>query len=260
MSERQRRLEDGFFGASGEAVVKRADAFSSIDPLKRPGRSEGRVLLFSIVLGALLAATAGWLASTEGEALPTQSVSAMAELASAHAVEPRRPTMRPRNTRLAALLQGGEAAEEVRMPQGVEAERPAEAAPVPVEPVGAGAPEVVVAEPVVRHPSLVLADQRVQAEDFEGALAALHNAPAGFETDALRGHALYELGRDDEALKALLAAQATRPEHGRTLLLLGSLQRQSEPAASARAYRAFLAAHPDAPEASEVRQILEGLN
>ncbi|MCB9544503.1 MAG: hypothetical protein H6706_01255 [Myxococcales bacterium] len=238
MSDRERggrRLEESFFSADGDVVAARAAAFAHLDPRQRPERSERRVFAGVLALTTLVVAVLAWMAPTPGAA-PTERKSAAAQTAPAsppsQAVESAEVDAPP-PSRLAAVLHGDVPA----------APPPAVAAPATAAPVD--------------DPAVAAARKSLESEDFEGAIAALDRAPAGFDRQALRGFALYELGRDQEALEALKGALTLRPDHAETLLLLGSLQQTQDPVAAGATYRAFLAAHPEAPEAAEVRTILE---
>ena len=253
MSERQQRLEEGFFGASTDAVAARADAFSDLDPARRTGRLEGRVFGLAVLGGAMLVAVLGWMAPRAGMAPATEKSSAGATSAPVRSpARPAPPVYRPESDRLAALLGVG-------APQAP-GSAPASVAPASVATSGAlDAGRVTEAAPAsdAGESAVALARKRMESGDFAGALAALDAASTHFEARALRGHVLYELGRDQEALEALRQALAERPDHAASLLLLGSLQQAADPEAAGQTYRTFLQAHPNAPQAAEVRQILE---
>ncbi len=244
MSERLQNLEEGFFGATTDSVVARADAFSDLDPVQRPGRAEGRVFGLALLGGGILVAVLGWFAPLAGQEAGTERASEGATSAPAHGtVRPSAPVYRPESERLAALLGVGAA--------------PASGAPtIPAAPASV-ASATLSSGPVDGIRAVDLARKRMESADFAGALAALDDVPGSFEARALRGHVLYELGRDQEAQRALEAALAERPDHAPSLLLLGSLQQVADPQAAGQTYRTFLQAHPDAPQAAEVRQILE---
>lgn len=258
MSERQQRLEEGFFGASTDAVAARADAFSDLDPARRTGRLEGRVFGLAVLGGAMLVAVLGWLAPRAGVAPATEKSSAGATSAPVRSpARPAPPVYRPESDRLAALLGVGAPQAPGSAPASV---APASVAPASVATSGAlDAGRVTEAAPAgdAGESAVALARKRMESADFAGALAALDAASTHFEARALRGHVLYELGRDQEALEALRLALAERPDHAASLLLLGSLQQAADPEAAGQTYRTFLQAHPNAPQAAEVRQILE---
>ncbi|MEZ4472257.1 MAG: hypothetical protein R3F60_15970 [bacterium] len=242
MSERERggrRLEEIFFSADGDVVAARAASFAHLDPRQSPERSERRVFAAVLVATSLVVAFLAWLAPDPNAAAPTERKSAAAQTAPAsppiRAVESAEAVEAPTPSRLAAVNQGAE----------------------PAAPGGAAAPASEAAQ--ADDPAIAAARTSMDAEDFEGALAALDRAPAGFDRQALRGFALYELGREQEALESLKGALAVRADHAETLLLLGSLQQVQDPAAATATYRTFLTAHPDAPEAAEVRTILARL-
>ncbi len=73
---------------------------------------------------------------------------------------------------------------------------------------------------------------------------------------ALLGRACYELGRERDALGALLEARKAGEAGVHTLLLLGDLLQNRDTGGAREAYQAFLAHHPSSPHAQEVAAIL----
>ena len=239
--------EQDFFSARDPQ--SRADAYADFDPELQPARAERRIFAYiGVGIIALLAVIYALMpdvptenagpakpkvAQTTDKASPTSSPAA-AKIAPVSAAKAAPASARP--SRLARLL------EKNASPQ-------AGAAPSP--PVAASATPL----PATR----LHASARAQIVDgeFDRALETLTDSAKGFDTHALRGWALYELGRDADARRNLEAALAVRPDHAESLLLLGSLQQTRDDDAAKETYRAFLAAHPNAPQASEVRQILD---
>jgi cytochrome c-type biogenesis protein CcmH/NrfG len=220
-------LEEDFFAA--EDAQSRADLYADFDPDAQPARAERRIFLFIgvgllIVLGLVF-----WMMpATEADSASPKST---ASVAAAKAPASKAAPPPQRGSRLARLLKRNASA--------------AGAAPSPPVPA-----------PAAESDGLDAVRQHIEAEEFDQALSALGDAD-GFQAQALRGWALYELGRDADARRALRAALALRPNHPESLLLLGSLEQSRDHSAAKQTYEAFLAAHPNAPQAREVRQILE---
>lgn len=229
----------------------RADAYADFDPDLNPARAERRVFAFIglgllVLLGVVYALmpdtpaddAAKAKAAQKGAAAPPASKAMAASAPRSNAPQSAAPASvtSTRQSRLARLLQKNAS------PQ-------AGAAPSP--PAAASAP------PLPATPTHAAARAQITDGEFDRALATLSDAPDGFDTHALRGWAMYELGRDADARRNLEAALAVRPDHAESLLLLGSLQQTRDDDAAKATYRAFLAAHPNAPQAGEVRQILD---
>lgn len=224
-------LEEDFFAA--QDAQARADRFADFDPATQPVHTERRIFLF---IGVGLAVALGviyWLMpATDAAPDPAAPSAALtpastAPASTAPASTAPASTAPARTSRLARLLKANASA--------------AGAAPSP---------------PVAAPAEFGTARQQIEAGAFDQALATL-GAADGFEAQALRGWALYELGRDADARRALRAALAIRPDHAESLLLLGSLEQSRDNTAARQTYEAFLAAHPNAPQAGEVRQILD---
>lgn len=241
-------LEEDFFAA--QDAQARADRFAEFDPATQPAHTERRIFLFigvglAVALGVIYLLMPGTDAApdpttpssaaalTPASTAPASTAPASTAPAStapastAPASTAKAPTAPARTSRLARLLKANASA--------------AGAAPSP---------------PVAAPAEFGAARQQIEAGAFDQALATL-GAADGFEAQALRGWALYELGRDADARRALRAALAIRPDHAESLLLLGSLEQSRDNTAAKQTYEAFLAAHPNAPQAGEVRQILD---
>lgn len=235
-------LEDDFFTAHDAA--SRADAYAEFDPSLQPVHQERRVFVAIALIGALVLGVV-YLLLPDAPAEPdpkaktpvaaaapkTQAPKSAASIRPAPPLDPAlaNPTAR-RPSRLQRLLQRN-------------ASTVAGAAPSP--PVAAPAP------------TFAAARAKIEAGAFDEALGLLADSAPGFERASLRGWAFYELGRDADARQALRTALDARPDHAESLLLLGSLEQARDSSAAKKTYQAFLAAHPKAPQAAEVRQILE---
>lgn len=264
MALEQQSFDDNemdFFSA--QDPQSRADAYSDFDPELRPARAERRIFAYIgtglvVLLVAIYAlmpdvpsdeaasgktnvaakatSTAKTLGATSAAQRPAAAKSATPgsaapAVAAAKAATPGPATPAKRPSRLAQLLEKN-------------ASPLVGAAPSP--------PDAASATPLHTAARAQIADG-----EFDRALKTLVDGVDGFDTHALRGWALYELSRDADARRNLEAALAIRPDHAESLLLLGSLQQTRDDDAAKTTYRAFLAAHPDAPQAGEVRQILD---
>ena len=106
----------------------------------------------------------------------------------------------------------------------------------------------------------VAARVALKAGRFAEALHVLEGLPASAGVDAMRGRALFELGRDADARAMLERAHDAAPTHAETLLLLGTVRQAAADRDGARAaYRAFLAANPQSPHARDVRRIIDSI-
>lgn len=235
-------LEDDFFEAPD--AQRRADLYAEFDPALQPAHAERRVFGVLAIVGlVLLGAGYAFLSSDTPSPEAAQPAVAATPASAAAASEAPAPAGTPDPTPAPALADP--TARPSRLDRLIQRNASAVAGAVPSPPVAAPAP------------TFADARAKIEAGDFDAALALLADEAPGFERAALRGWALYELGRDADARAALREALGNRPDHAESLLLLGSLEQDRDSDAARKTYQAFLTAHPEAPEAAEVRQILE---
>lgn len=227
---RRVELEMSFFTGTGDDAAHRAADFSNLDPYNRPERAERKVLAGVIVAASLVV---GGLALMMPNTLPVNA--AVAQTA------PQKTTPAPIS--MAALVATPKAPASITV---------AKAAPV------SAAADVVKSPPLATSaPAISAARAALEAEEFEKALSLLKDAESGSEVYALRGWALYELGKDSQAMQALKRALLEQPDHPNSLLLLGELQQGRDPQAAKKTYRTYLEHYPESPQANEIRTILE---
>ncbi|MGK0362647.1 MAG: tetratricopeptide (TPR) repeat protein [Bradymonadia bacterium] len=267
MALEQQSFDDNemdFFSA--QDPQSRADAYADFDPDLQPARAERRVFAF---IGAGLVVLLLGIYALMPDVLPDEAASGKANVA-AKADKADSPTIRAaasaaQKPAAAKSATPGSATPGLATPglatpgSATPAKRPSRLAQLleknasPLAGAAPSPPDAASATPLHTAARAQIADG-----EFERALTTLDDGVDGFDTHALRGWALYELGRDANARRDLEAALAIRPDHAESLLLLGSVQQtRDDDAAAKTTYRAFLAAHPDAPQAGEVRQILD---
>lgn len=220
-------LEEDFFAT--EDAQSRADLYADFDPDAQPAKAERRIFLF-IGVGLLVVLGIVYALMPDAESAADAPQSSPSVAAKTPVSQAPASTAPPAHTsRLARLLK-----------KNASAAGAASSPPIPA--------------PAVE--SFQTARTHIEAGEFDQALTSLGSAKT-FEANALRGWALYELGRDADARQALRSALDERPDHLESLLLLGSLEQSRDHSAAKQTYEAFLAAHPNAPQAQEVRQILD---
>ncbi len=140
---------------------------------------------------------------------------------------------------------------------------PAQPAPEVEEAVAAAQPEpeseaepASAPEPLPTRPTLAKAQQLIVAGRNDEALEILEPLERDSAVLAMLGRSYYEIGRDRDALGALLKARKAGEAGVHTLLLLGDLLQNRDTGGSREAYQAFLTHHPRSPHATEVAAIL----
>jgi chemotaxis protein methyltransferase CheR len=135
-------------------------------------------------------------------------------------------------------------------PAGAERRQDARRAPEPAPPL----PVLTIDDLVAQARSALAAGLYVQAAQL--AADAAQQAPLRAEAFYLRGLALVDLGRDEDALVELRKAVYLEPERGFShFLIAGVLDRLDQPVLASRAYAAAadtLGLHPDDAQAEEL--------
>lgn len=255
-----------FFSATDHA--KRSELFDDLEAKARSQRLEGRFIIGALAVATLVVAVIAWPEGAPDaqakEAPQATSVSPPpppVTRASASATPKKAPStpvgaglVRPagqQSPRLRRLLSGFAA----QAPLGASPE--AELAAATDD--GPGPAERAI-DAVAGGGALADAREALEADAFERVLVELDGIDDGFEAQVLRGRALFELGRDAEALRALSAARAAQPENTEVLLLVGALLQTTGDRPGARAaYTAFLAVDDATPQAAEIKLVLASL-